>query len=373
MMFLAHRVPALAACSVALCLGAPAFAQDTTPLPAVSVGAGMRTSFAHTQFESPDDESDFDTTSDRFFLDSARIYLSGSASKTIKFMFNTEYSSSSNEVQILDAAAQFVFSPALNIWAGRFLPPSDRANLYGPYYAHHWGVYTDGVQDGYPFIFQGRANGVMYWGQYGIVKVSAGVFDGPSLDIGGSGGDLLAAGRVQVDFWDQEAGYYLNGTYYGEKNLLAIGFAAQAQGDDDPDSDESHTAMSVDFLLERKVGMGGAFSVEAEWARYSRLGGYPNPAGPYETNDGAYVLGSYLFPALTGPGRFEVLGKFASARFLTPSTLDTDERQTTTEVNLNYLIRQFNARIMVFFIDQRFKVVESANTWKIGAGLQVQM
>ena len=78
----------------------------------------------------------------------------------------------------MDAAAQFEFSPKFNIWAGRFLPPSDRANMYGPYYAHHWAVFTDGVQDGYPGIFQGRANGAMYWGQFGKVKVSGGGFDG---------------------------------------------------------------------------------------------------------------------------------------------------------------------------------------------------
>src|SRR5690349_24201303 len=47
------------------------------------------------------------------------------------------------------AVAQFSFSDKFNIWAGRFLPPSDRANLYGPYYSNHWGVYTDGIQDGY--------------------------------------------------------------------------------------------------------------------------------------------------------------------------------------------------------------------------------
>ncbi len=55
-------------------------------------------------------------------------------------------------------------SPQFNIWVGRFLPPSDRANLYGPFYAHEWDVYTDGIQDGYPFVFQGRDNGVVYWG-----------------------------------------------------------------------------------------------------------------------------------------------------------------------------------------------------------------
>ena len=75
--------------------------------------------------------------------------------------------------------AQFEMSDTTStVWVGRFLPPSDRRNLYGPFYAHHWGVYADGVQDGYPFIFQGRANGAAYWGQFDKVKISAGAFDG---------------------------------------------------------------------------------------------------------------------------------------------------------------------------------------------------
>ena len=39
----------------------------------------------------------------------------------------------------------------------------------------------------------------------------------------------LHEGRVQIDLWDAEGGYYLNGTYYGGKNLLAVGGAVQAQ------------------------------------------------------------------------------------------------------------------------------------------------
>ena len=192
------------------------------------------------------------------------LYVSGAVTSKIKLMVNTEYDGATNDVGILDAVARLEFSDGLNIWVGRFLPPSDRANLYGPYYSQHWSVFTDGVQDGYPFVFQGRDNGAMYWGQFDKVKVSAGAFDGSS-----STGDdtLIGAGRVQVDFWDAEPGYYLNGTFYGDKNILAIGGAGQVQGGD-------KSAYSFDFLLERKVDGGGAVSVEAEWAKYDRLGGY---------------------------------------------------------------------------------------------------
>jgi hypothetical protein len=343
-----------------MCLTVPAqVAAQDSKLPPVSVGAGVRTSFTHTEFDDDTVES-----TDRFLLDSARIYINGSATGSIKFMFNTEYDGGSSEVRVMDAAARLELSPTFNVWAGRFLPPSDRANLYGPYYAHHWNVFTDGVQDGYPFIFQGRANGVMYWGQFDKVKVSAGAFDGPTLVIGGAGDNVLGAARVQVDFWDPEDGYYLNGTYYGDKNLLAVGVAGQVQGED-------NTAYSVDVLLERKAGMGGAYSVEAEWARYTRLGGYPSPIGlPYTTNDGGYLLGAYLFPPMAGPGRFELLGKYAHARFTGPFP---DETQKTTELNFNYILNQFNARAMFFFLDTRYDLAETDNFWKIGAGLQIQM
>ena len=155
----------------------------------------------------------------------------------------------------------------------------------------------------------------------------------------------------------------MNGTYYGDKNLLSLAGAAQIQGSD-------KKAYSVDLLMERKVGMGGAFSVEAEWAKYDRLGGYD---ARYGTDDGGYVLGSYLFPQKVGDGRFEVLGKFGRARFREGvTTLDLDYDQTTSEINLNYIIRQFNARAMTFFKDTRFDAVRP-NFWQLGIGLQFQI
>ncbi len=342
------KAATLAAAAV-LSVSGPLFAQTA---PSVSVGAGLRSSFVHTN-------PDVGDSSESVLLDSIRLYVSGSATESISFMFNTDYNSS-NEIEVLDAVARISTSPQFNLWVGRFLPPSDRANMYGPYYANHWAVYTDGVQDGYPFVFQGRDNGAMYWGQFDKVKVSAGAFDGASA----TGNDtLIGAGRIQVDFWDPEDGYYLNGTYYGEKDLLALGFAAQTQGDD-------RTALSVDFLLEQGIGEGGAFTVEAEWARYDGLGGY---SGDYTLNDGGYVLGAYLFPAMTGPGRFQLLGKYAQARFREGLTvLDDDFDQKTTELDVNYLIRQFNARVMVFFKDTRFTAVRS-DFFQVGVGLQIQM
>jgi hypothetical protein len=339
-----------------LCFASAALAQT----PPVSVGAGVQTSFDHT---SPD----VGTSTDAFVLNSVRLYVSGTAAPKTKFMFNTEYDGlGAGRLVVLDAAAQFEISPQLNIWAGRFLPPSDRANMYGPYYAHHWYTFQDGVQDGYPFVGTpgqggaGRDNGIMYWGQFDKVKVSAGAFDGGSAT---SSKTVIGAGRVQVDFWDPEGGYYLNGTYYGKKNLLAVGIAGQVQGSD-------NTAWSADFLLDKKAG-DGAFSIESEFASYNKLGGYN---GRYQKDQGGYGLASYLFPPAMGmTGNFEILAKYAYAEFTKGLTvLDKDYNQKTTELNFNYVIKEFNARIMVFYVDTRFSAIKT-NSKQFGVGFQLQI
>jgi hypothetical protein len=332
-----------------------------TTLPAVTVGAGVQTSFVHTSPSSGD-------STDAFPLNSVRLYVNGTAADKTKFMFNTEYDSKTNHVAVLDAAAQFEMSDKFNIWVGRLLPPSDRANMYGVYYSNSWAAFTDGIQDGYPFVATGRDNGVLYWGQFDKIKLSGGVFDGASAT---GNTNVISAGRVQVDFWDPEGGYYLNGTYYGAKNLLAVGFAAETQKAPAGSASDWNTACNFDFLLEKKVPGGGAFTVESEYAKYTRLGGYK---AAYAESEGAYGLASYLFPPMMGmTGKFQVLGKFAKANFTKGLTaLDKDYNQKTTEVNFNYVIKDFNARIMLFYKDTRFDAIETNNK-QFGVGVQLQM
>jgi hypothetical protein len=326
-----------------------------TDLGPVTVGAGLRTNFVATL-------PAVGNNTNQFSLDDIRLYVNGNVTDDIKFMFNTDYNGATNTADILDAVARIEISPEFNIWAGRLLPPSDRANLSGPFFANEWLPFTDGVQDGYPSVFQGRDNGVVYWGTFAKkVKVSAGAFDGMSADGNAS---IIWAGRVQIDFWDPEDGYYLNRTYYGDKNLLAIGGATQVQ--------DGHTGTTADFLLERKVGNGGAFTIESEYSDYNRLGGYNIL---YAKSQGAYILGAYMFPkplAMAGKfaGKFQILGKFARADFTRGTT--ANYRQNTAEYNLNYIIKPFNAMIQAFAQDERFNGQKS-NFWQAGIGLQIQM
>jgi hypothetical protein len=368
------RVSSTAATLGALLLAAPLIAAHAEiTLPTVSVGAGMRTSFTHSEYSSP--VTALDAAGGDFNLDSARIYLSGKVTDNISFMFNTEYDG--EQIKPIDAVAQFSAGDKFNIWAGRFLAPTDRANLYGPYYASDWGVYQDGVQDGYAFITTGRSDGVAYWGQFGMVKLSAGVFDVPSTKgtNPASGKDAMYAARAQVDLWDPEGGYYLNGTYYGEKDLLAFGLATNVIGSD--------TSYTLDGLLEKKLAGAGVVTVEAEYAKYEGFsGGYPTPrlnGSGYSKSDGYYVLAAYLLPQPMGVGKLQFLAKYGKATYDFATTPDADQK--TTELNVNYIIKAFNARVSLFYLDSKYspQVVTPAaqrigpDYKAYGLGLQIQM
>ena len=74
----------------------------------VTVGAGLQTSFVHT---GPDGGA----STDEFQLNHIRLYVNGPVTDNIKFMFNTDYDSITNKIGVLDAVAQFEFSPKVNI------------------------------------------------------------------------------------------------------------------------------------------------------------------------------------------------------------------------------------------------------------------
>ena len=69
-------------------------------------------------------------------------------------------------------------------------------------------------------------------------------------------------------------------------------------------------------------------------------------------------------------GKFELLGKYAKADFTHGTGVNYDQK--TTEINFNYVIKQFNARVMSFYENTRFNNVKP-NTWQAGIGLQIQM
>jgi hypothetical protein len=334
----------------------------------VSVGAAMRASYTNSEGAAPDGSHAND-----FNLDSARLLLGASLSKHIQGMLNTEWDGSS--IRVLDAAAQFSFSPELNVWAGRMLSPSDRANMAGPYYSLGGG-YWAGVASRYGYnggIFRGRDDGVTVWGHLagGKLGYSIGAYEGHSFGIGSltqsqasaagirASDKPMVAGRLQVDFWDPEPGYYGTGSYLGSKDILAIGLAARQQSDGvlAVGGVGDYQSWSADFLLEKRLAGAGAVSLEAAYYDYDTGGVVTGEQGR------AWSAGAgYIFPVSRGSLQPYVrLQKFSA-----DSGIDTRQQ----DAGVNWVIDGYNAQLGALY--SRTRATRSPDQSRLVVSLQLQ-
>jgi hypothetical protein len=336
----------------------------------VSIGFGMRSSFSSVENGAPNGTS----RSNDFNLDSARIYLSGSLSKNIKGMLNTEKDIAGEGFQAIDANVQLEISPEFAIWAGRFLSPSDRANMAGPYYSLGGG-YWSGIASryGYNGGYIGRDDGVAAVGTLldGKLAYSFGAFEGntafkiapvAALFTGRTGSDgLMYAGRLQYDFWDAEPGYYGTGNYLGSKDILAIGIAGRTQGNGAYSAVKTgdYKSYSIDFLLEKKGVGPGAISIEAAGYDYDTDDVFLSEQGK------AYSAGlGYIFSQKVGWGQFQPFVRYQ--KFNPDDNIDTKKY----DVGVNYVIDGYNAQISSVYSDT--KVTDKPNTNAFMVTLQAQ-
>jgi hypothetical protein len=94
----------------------------------------------------------------------------------------------------------------------------------------------------------------------------------------------------------------------------------------------------------------------------------------YDSSDGEYLLAAYMFPQEVGIGKFQLLAKYAKATYDYTGVEDVD--QDTFEFNLNYLIKTFNARVSLFYVDTSYSpstITVAPDSKRYGLGLQVQM
>jgi hypothetical protein len=334
----------------------------------VSIGFGMRTSFSSVEDGAPNGTS----RSEDFSLDSARIYLSGSLNKYIKGMFNTEKDIAGEGFQPIDANVQIEIMPELTIWAGRFLSPSDRANMAGPYYSLGGG-YWSGIASryGYNGGYIGRDDGVAVVGSLldGKLAYAFGAFEGntafkiaPVMVGTRTGSDgLMYAGRLQYDFWDAEPGYYGTGNYLGGKDILAIGIAGRTQknGSYSTTATGDYSSYSVDFLLEKKDLGPGALSIEAAAYHYDTDDVFLSEQGD------AYSAGiGYIFNQKVGWGQFQPFVRYQ--KFSPDNNIDTRKY----DLGVNYIIDGYNAQVSGMYSST--KVTGASDVNAINVALQFQ-
>lgn len=302
--------------------------------------------------------------SNDFALDSARIYISGSFNKYIKGMLNTEKSgggSAGSNVEVIDANVQFQLTPEVAIWAGRFLSPSDRANMAGPYYSMGGGYWANiASRYGWNGGVIGRDDGVAVVSSLleDHLAISFGAFEGNQIfRFSGVGAqsqssntkdNLMYAGRVQYNFWDAEPGYYGTGNYFGAKDILSVGVAGRMKKDGSVSASGlvgDYKSYSVDFLLEKKDVGPGTFSAEAAYYYYDTDNVFKGEQGH------AYSAGlGYLFNEPVGWGKFMPIIRYQKfdADGLTDSTSTNRMVGSTSksfEIGTNYVIAPYNSVI----------------------------
>lgn len=323
----------------------------------VSVGAGLRAGYASTEDGAPDGSG----RSNSFDVQNVRLYVSGSASERVKFTFNTECVSCTfgrdaadltgthGDITVLDAIAQFEFSPQVNVWVGRMLTPADRIELNGPFYGLSWNQYTVPLlpsdQLGQAGLF-GRDDGVTFWGAAGKLQYAAGLFDG--VDGGPNQDDnLLFAGRLAYNFLNMESnpGYYTSSTYYGELGdifTLGVSYQSQADGAGIAGDAADFSAVILDMLYENALDGGGAITLEAEYK--SMDAGVSTAAGADPScfclfdGESYFVTAAYMF-AGSGMVKYQPYVRYTSNE---PSAgVDSD----LAEFGVNFVIRGHNARL----------------------------
>lgn len=338
----------------------------------VTLGAGMRTTFRAVEDAAPSGD-DYSTD---FALESIRLYMNGQLLPYLGVTFNTERDAGGS-IELLDALIRFEPNELFNVWAGRMIPPTDRSNLSGPYFL---GTFDFPLVQAYPNEFIGRDDGAAIWGQVGggAFKYQVGAFQGFKRDIvtddaaanPNDKDNLLYAGRLTVNLWDPEPGYYNASTYYGEKDILAFGLTGQYQKDatgtleaDGSFSDKGDfTGWSADFLMERNLP-GGVVTLEAAYYDFD-YDGIPDPEFGYE-GDGYFVLGSFLLPQVVGIGRFQPQMRY--------QRLDNDNGPNVERIEggVNYIMNGHNARAALIGGTERESGSSSNNFFVLGLQLQI--
>jgi hypothetical protein len=311
-------------CAVALAAAAAPAAELTLGPKTLSYGVGVRVGGGYVD-TTPAQGVSVNT------LD-VRPYIAGQVAPWLKFAGNLDLNNADGgTIRVLDAIAQFEPSELFNVWMGRFLPPSDRANLSGPYYQNAWNYPT--TVNGYPSIYAGRADGAALWGQlnHGQLKYQAGVF---TLDTAVPIGQAIYAGRVVFNFLDPEPGYYNSSTYYGSKDVLALGGTIQYKKTIDTAGDKKMLGFNFDLLFEKKIIAADVLTLEGAYYNFDQ----GNDLG--KEGWSAFGLASWLFASKMGPGRMQPMVRYQHA----VAALGGDPTRTV-DVGLNYILDGHNARV----------------------------
>lgn len=201
----------------------------------------------------------------------------------------------------------------------------------------------------------GRDDGATFWGNIrdGLVQYRFMVAEGVESSIMNPNDNLRFAGRISINLFEPETGWFNQGTYLGEKRVLAIGVGGDYQEDLMFGTlREDYSVRTADLFYDQPFRNGGALTFEAS---YIDISNGPNsitftPFSPGDDGSITSLKAGYLIPARIGPGQFQ-----PSAHY---QNIDVDEAgKNDTEVygvSLNYYIKGHANKISMdfTFVDQ---------------------
>lgn len=315
---------------------------------------------------------------DRYRTDNARLYLNGQIHKYVKFEVNTEcfwcFNASGGSPRplytILDAIGKFEYNDQFNLWGGRMLVPTTRAELSGPYYqATHDPFKTPFFPADFSTHFgaggggrYGRDNGGTFFGRIkpgfipGELQYAGGVYRGLSSKNGlgpNQDDDPKWAGRVVYNWLNPEhnPGYYNSSTYYGKAGdvlATAFAFAYQDNGAGSRANRSDFLGLTTDLLFEKVMPQNlGVFTTIFEYKHFYAdydIAAFSDP-DCFCIFDGQSwsITGLYLLPGKIGIGQFQPYGRYTSVQ------PDNSSNREEVEAGMNYIIDGFNARLSAYW------------------------
>ncbi len=336
-------------------------------LPPISVGAWLR---AGSRFQGGDVSKVNDWKMDTALIE---LHAGGKIHKNVGVTLNLVSNMQSlfnppgngmgeggSYVAVEDAIISFDFMDEFHLWAGHLLVPVDRSNASGPFFMLPWNYpgFFAGVAAPMEGPF-GRNNGAVIWGDIAGGKLTylAGAFDNANL-----ASSPLFTGRVRLALWDPEPGFWGNGSYFGEKNLLSIGVGAQFQkhGSATAAGDKDWADINADVLVEKKLAGGAFVTGEGAYYHYNVLDG--------GISDHFYLLAAYASPVV-GVGNIQPMVRYQWEKVKGPG----GPSPWNIDVGLAYLVKGPGLRVLATYshtdLTSVFALggVTSANSVQLGA------
>src|SRR6185312_1471515 len=310
-------------------------------LPPIDVGAWVRVG---SRFQKPDDPNRLGDW--HMDTDYVELPAGGKVHKNVGVTLNLNANmlswngagvpSAGSLVALEDAIISFDFYDEFHLWAGHLLVPVDRSNASGPFFMIPWnypGFFSGGFI-GAPYEGpSGRNNGAVLWGDIAGGKFSyfAGAFDNGNVTT-----SPLFSGKLRLALWDPEPGFWGNGSYFGDKDMLSIDVGGQVQKNGSIGRDKNYAEVNVDALIEKKLGGGSFVTGEAAYYHFNQDSG--------GVSDSMYALVAYATPTI-GVGSLQPMVRFQWEKVKdNPAT-----NPWNVDVGLSYLIKGPALRVLATY------------------------